>query len=122
MNKWALYNVISLTLYFIIGYFVVLALFPVIGQKPLFLGVFASWLMLMIGIQIVHFKFKAGQFVNRFMGATTFQILAFLSLAVYLTQTQKEHKKELLLAVVILHMIALAIQSGFFLKQGKSVS
>jgi predicted MFS family arabinose efflux permease len=121
MNKLALYNVISLTLYFIIGYFVALNIVPVVGGKPLFLGVFASWLLLMIGVQIVHFKFKEGQFVNRFMMATTVQVLGFLALAVYLNQTQTHHRKELLLSVVFIHMLALAIQSGFFLRQGNAV-
>ena len=52
-----------------------------VNLKILFLGLFASWLILMVGVQIVHFKFKEGQFINRFLMATVFQILAFLGLA-----------------------------------------
>ncbi len=120
MSKLALYNVVSLTVYFILAFIVITSWVENTHPKTLFLGVFACWLMLMVGIQIVHFRFKEGQFVNRFMMATTFQILAFLSLTAYFIYSKVADPKALLLSLVFAHMGALAIQSAFFLRLGKS--
>lgn len=120
-NKLALYNVASLTLYFILAFFTVRGLVENIPVKSWFLGIFASWLMLVLGVQIVHFRFKEGEFVNRFLGATVFQMLGFMSLAVYLIYTVGPQKRPLVLSLVLVYMIALVIQTLFFLRQGKSV-
>lgn len=120
MNKLALYNVLSLTGLITISFFVIQLFVPNLNAKVLFLGLFASWLILMVGVQIVHFKFKEGQFINRFLMATVFQILAFLGLAVFLIFGKLKGSPNLLLSIVCVHMAGLFIQTIFFVKQGKS--
>lgn len=122
MSKLALYNVISLTAYFVAAFFIGKALNVNIEVKPLFFGIFASWLILMIGVQMVHLKFKKGQFLNRFLMTTVFQMLAFLSLAVYLIYSKFDNPKPLLLTLVVVHMLALFIQTIFFLRLGKTTT
>ena len=119
MNKLALYNVLSLTGCVALSFVIIKLFIPTIDLKILFLGLFASWLILMVGVQIVHFKFKEGQFINRFLMATVFQILAFLGLAVYLIFSNIQASPVILLSVVFTHMVGLFIQTIFFLKQSK---
>lgn len=121
MSKWALYNVVSLTLYFVLAFLLLTIVPKNLPSKGLILGLLASWMMFMIGIQIVHFQFKKGQFINRFLTATVFQILAFLSLAVYLIFMGFQPAKPLLLSIVVTHMLGLLIQTIFFLRFAKTI-
>ncbi|MDC1186295.1 hypothetical protein N8079_00545 [Crocinitomicaceae bacterium] len=119
MNKLALYNVLSLTGFIALAFVIIKMFVPNLNLKILFLGLFASWLILMVGVQIVHFKFKEGQFINRFLMATVFQILAFLGLAVYMIFSNIQASPNILLSVVFTHMAGLFIQTIFFLKQSQ---
>lgn len=119
MNKLALYNVLTLTGCVALAFVVIKMFVPSIDLKILFLGLFASWLILMVGVQIVHFKFKEGQFINRFLMTTVFQILAFLGLAVYMIFSKLQASPDILLSVVFTHIVGLFIQTIFFLKQSK---
>lgn len=119
MNKLALYNVLSLTGFIALAFVIIKMFVPNLNLKILFFGLFASWLILMVGVQIVHFKFKEGQFINRFLMATVFQILVFLGLAVYMIFSNIQASPNILLSVVFTHMAGLFIQTIFFLKQSQ---
>jgi len=97
MNKLALYNVLTLTGCVALAFVVIKMFVPSIDLKILFLGLFASWLILMVG----------------------FQILAFLGLAVYMIFSKLQASPDILLSVVFTHIAGLFIQTIFFLKQSK---
>ncbi len=121
MSKLAVYNIVSLTFYFVLAFLIGWSINPQVNPKSIFLGVFASWAILMLGVQIVHFKFKTGQFLNRFLTTTVFQILAFLALVVFLYYAKFDNLKPLLLTIVVIHMLGLVIQTLFFIRQGREV-
>ncbi len=120
MNKWAIYNALSLTIYFIGAFFVSIKVNEELVSRPLFFAFFASWLSLMLGIQIMHLAFKKGQFINRFLSTTVFQILAFLALCVYIYYTGMGPIRPVLLSLVVVHMGGILIQTIYFLRFAKT--
>jgi CHASE2 domain-containing sensor protein len=120
MNKWAVYNAFALTVYFVVSFFVSINVNANLSERSMFFALFASWLILMLGIQIVHLAFKRGQFINRFLSATVFQILGFLGLCIYLLYNGFTPLRPILLSLVIVHMGALLIQTIFFLRFAKT--
>ncbi len=120
MNKWAVYNLLALTVYFPLAFLLVGQWAVDLDKKNLFLGVFACWLILVVGIQIMHVQFKEGQFVNRFILTTTFQMLGFMSLSAFFIFSKVDQPKVLLLSLAAAHVGGLIIQTLFFLRVGKT--
>jgi hypothetical protein len=113
---------ISVLVIHVLAYFIVINSNPEMNAHFLIKEISYSFVILSLGIFIMPFKFKEGQFVSRFMIITVFQMLAILSFVLALVYLKVKPLQTHGILFILTYLSGMVAQTIFFLTFSKKTS